>query len=82
MMLPGESDGPIPWRQLFLGLARRYGWTPQQIGRLTLAQAATYSGEPADGQKVRLEPNEALAVCNRRQRDREAWIERELKAEG
>ncbi len=40
----GQSgDGVWDWRRNFVALSERYGWTPEQIGRLTLYQFYAYS---------------------------------------
>jgi len=77
----GGSSRPIPWRQIFVTLAKEYGWTADEIGRLTFAQVWVYWRQPADeGQTVRLGLGEAMAlVAGRRQQER-AWIDRQLKS--
>ncbi len=39
-----DTTAPTCWAGLFRYLARRYGWTPQQIAALTIAQAQTLCG--------------------------------------
>jgi hypothetical protein len=41
--LTGEST-LIPWAKIFIGLSEKYGWTPDQISKLTLYQASVYLG--------------------------------------
>jgi len=76
----GGSTRPIPWRRVFITLAKEYGWSADEVGRLTLAQLWVYWCRPADqGQTVRLELGEGLALVEGRKRQQRQWIERQLK---
>ncbi len=53
----GDEDEPVEgeededhWWLIFRTLSERYGWTPQQIGELTMNQLLYYtsSGDPAE----------------------------------
>lgn len=45
------TDRPqrVPWGKLYRELTRAFGWTPAQIGGLTLYQALVYLGVPIPG---------------------------------
>ncbi len=92
-MLPGASAGlagdeeevPLAWHRWAAELSRTYGWTPQEIGRLTLAQMCLFLGRAGSSTaRQRVSPAEGAALCRRRREEREQWIARMLEqtAEG
>jgi len=38
------SRRTVPWAKIFRGLAEKHGWTPDQIGKLTIYQAFVFCG--------------------------------------
>jgi hypothetical protein len=38
------SRRTVPWASIFRGLSEKYGWTAEEISRLTMYQALVYSG--------------------------------------
>lgn len=76
--LPAASGGKptktesIPWRTICRALSEKYGWTPEQIGEMTIAQIFAYYTEEedeADKSIVRASSREEAdeAVAQRRQ---------------
>lgn len=82
--MPGAGpQRPIPWRRIYLALADRYGWTAEQVSRLTLAQLWLYWRRPSDrGQTIWLDPGEAASYGRRKRQERQRWIDEQLKAGG
>ena len=78
----GESGGkpkPIPWRRIFRDLSEAYGWTPDQIGELTLAQVHVYYLRLHDsGDSIKMEPGEASRLRERAKKQRAAYFDRWL----
>jgi len=80
MTRPGNGPSePIPWQRIFITLAERFNWTPQQVAALTFAQLHAYWNKPAEqGRIVRMELGPALALATARRRQREKWIEEQI----
>jgi hypothetical protein len=70
-----DGDIAVPWREWARRLSRIYGWTPGQIGQLTIAQVWLYLTEsPHASARRRMSPAEGQAYCARRQQHRQQWI--------
>ncbi|HUT11847.1 MAG TPA: hypothetical protein VMY42_15205 [Thermoguttaceae bacterium] len=70
----------MPWYRWARELSLAYGWTPQQIGRLSIAQIWIYLTEASGpGGRKRMAPADARTLCRLRQRDRQAWIDRTME---
>lgn len=76
-----DDDVPaLPWYRWAAELSRAYGWSPAEIGRLTIVQMTIYlgqAGESAD--RRRMDGTAAVALCQSRRRDRQQWIERMME---
>jgi hypothetical protein len=71
----------VPWRVVFRRLSLAHGWTPRQIARLTVAQAAACLSEPRlDAGRAMMEPRAALRFVAARRKSRQAWIETHLRS--
>ena len=70
----------IPWHRWALDLSRTFGWTPAQIGRLTIAQTCIYLGRSCPSAPRQTVPlDEGLAICRQRRDDRDRWIRAKLE---
>ena len=49
-------------------LARRYGYTPAQVGKLTLAQARILLGGPVDGERPQQTYDDVLRAAEQARR--------------
>lgn len=69
----------MPWRRIFRELSKAYGWTPEQIGEMTLAQIFVYWRDASDpGGEVTFDlPWQAAMYGQNIARQRE-WWERQL----
>lgn len=78
--MPDSAGGaPVAWRGAFRRLSSAYGWTPDEIGALTLGQVTIYLHQVPDrGARCQMNRSEAEAFVERRRREREAWIEQAL----
>lgn len=68
----------IPWLALVQELARRYGWTPAEMGGLTLGQALAMLSKPAGPTQVRLSPPAAQHFLREHANQRRERAERLL----
>jgi hypothetical protein len=76
----GNREVVLPWHAWALQLSRAYGWTPNDIARLTIAQMWIYlSGAAAAGGKRRMSPADARVFCQQRRCQRQRWIERMIE---
>jgi len=76
----GEDAAAPPWWEWARRLSRLYGWTPAQIGRMTVAQIWIYLTDcRGRGARRRMPLAEALAYCAAQRRRREAWIRRKME---
>jgi hypothetical protein len=67
----------LPWRAVFQELSRRYGWTPQQIGEMTLGQIFVYWQRAASpGESVECEPSAARQVAEKIKGQKAWWLAR------
>ena len=79
---PGEA-ARIPWCRWASELSRALGWSPAEIGRMTIAQVYIYLGRGFDSTSRRHVPlEEGLALCRRRREDRQRWIDRMMEELG
>ncbi len=89
-MTPGSEGGepgrdtPLPWYDWAGRLSLAYGWTPQQLGQMTVAQLWIYlnnihGGTHGSGSRKRMSPAEARAFCRRRQTQKQQWIKQTMK---
>jgi hypothetical protein len=77
---PPDPDASIPWAALFRRLGRAYGWTPSQVGELTLAQLAVYAPRRTGRRRrVALEPAAARAFARRIRAAREPADQRTIQ---
>jgi hypothetical protein len=77
------DETAIPWVRWAMALSRAYGWSPAEIGRLTVAQVCIYLGrqtESASPQRMPL--GEGVALCRRRREERRRWIDRMMEELG
>ncbi|MEZ6069009.1 MAG: hypothetical protein R3C10_01805 [Pirellulales bacterium] len=58
---------------IFRRLSRQYGWTPHDIGRLTLEQLAAYLGDASD--TVLIDRHAVVAHLARHRQRRDRWID-------
>jgi hypothetical protein len=66
---------PIPWRTIFRELSQRYGWNPNEIGEMTLAQIFVYYLQATSpGETVSVEPGRLRVLQSRLTREREWWM--------
>ena len=73
---PQPAEEVIPWYRWAAELSRAFGWTPDEIGRLTIAQMCIYLGKACDSASRRHVPlAEGVALCRQRQADRQRWIQ-------
>jgi hypothetical protein len=63
---------------IFHRLSRRYGWTPGDVGRLTLGQLTAYLTDPTE--TVLIDRHEIRTRLARRQQQRDRWIDAVLRA--
>ena len=79
----GEAAGraaALPWSRWACRLSRLYGWTPAEIGRLTVAQMWIYLTEPrGSGERRRMSAAAAAAYCEKRRLQRENWIRQTME---
>jgi len=61
-------------------LSLAYGWTPQQIARMTIGQVWIYLNEAVGpGQRQRTSPSDARMLCRRVAERRNGWIRRTME---
>lgn len=56
-----QPQGPEDMARLYRSMAEAFGWTPAQVGELTLPQLAMYVNDPDKAEKGRI-PGAASAV--------------------
>ena len=89
-MTPGSADegsdreAPLPWCDWAARLSLAYGWTPRELGRMTIAQLSIWlNGLRGDGRSAgspaRMSPAEGRLFCQRRNREKQTWIQRTMK---
>lgn len=61
---------------MFALLARRYGWTPKQMSRMTIAQLVYYAevGMCSERGNIGMNREEAMALARNKQQQREAEL--------
>ena len=70
-----DEQGAFPWHRWALELSRAYGWSPDEIGRMTIAQMCIYLGQAGESvSRQRMSLAEGVAACRQRTEDRERWI--------
>ena len=68
---------PIPWRRIFRRLSADYGWTPRQIGDMTLAQINVYYGGLADaGEELEVTAVRAREIAQRAGQEKTRFLRR------
>jgi hypothetical protein len=61
-------------------LSEAYGWTPQQIGEMTMGQVLTYWCElPDKGATKKVEPGQGASIRERFRARRDAWIDNAMR---
>lgn len=74
---PNKPRDMLPWRTIFRKLSEAYGWAPEQIGRMTLAQAwAYFTGAKDIGQREFVAPGEAIRARDELKKSFAEWCER------
>jgi hypothetical protein len=79
-----DRDAPLPWHDWAGRLSLAYGWTPQQLGQMTVAQLWIYLNNirgdtHGSGGRKRMSPGEARDFCQRRQTQKQQWIDKTMK---
>jgi hypothetical protein len=59
---------------LFRELSLAFGWTPDEIARVTLEQLSWYTGEDTEPKSRWLSPTDASEYRKQRRAARDAWI--------
>ena len=63
---PAHENNPDPgpgWPAIYLAFAEKYGWTPDQVNRLTFFQFAIYAGAiTPEHRRVKVNPNMARTI--------------------
>jgi hypothetical protein len=64
-------------------LSLAYGWTPRQIGELTLAQILAYHAQSPDpGEVVEVDPAAARRLGERAAREKQRFVARHMALAG
>jgi hypothetical protein len=75
-----EDEAAVPWVRWAVALGRAYGWSPAEIGRLTVAQVCIYLGRRRESvSPERMSLSEGEALCRRRLDERRRWIEQMME---
>ena len=76
----GDADRPLDWARWDAELREQYGWTFEQINQMTIAQMfIALTPKAKSGSVVSMMPSEAESFMLRKQRQRDTWIERQLR---
>jgi hypothetical protein len=68
------DDTPPPWHAWARQLSLAYGWTPDEIAALTVAQVRTCLAGAAADRRQRMSLADGLALCRRRRAEKRTWI--------
>ena len=75
-----DEGDPLPWYRWAIELSRAYGWSPAEIGRMTIAQMWIYLGQSGESMsRQRMSLTEGMALCHRRGAERQRWVDRMME---